>query len=261
MPRLKPKGIILLSPLSLLFLVLLLPLAVVGDRTGQTALVPAGPLAVQGAVEVSLTTDIAEVRPGGELEVTARVLAHEAITGLLLHLDLPSGWELFPVDNGNATVFKPSSHEWLWIELAAGEEERIRFRVRAAADASPGDYQLSGRVLTAVPELDFALEPLIVRVAGEPVEFNVEEVIVVPSPPRIEFRVEGTGVLELEVRVYSLSGRLLFSGSADGSRLEFRALDDKGRPFANGVYLYTVTVHGVNEGLWRSGVRKLALLR
>ena len=220
-----------------------------------------GLVAPQTAVEVELTADPVEVQPGGELEVTARLTAHESITGLLLHIDLPQGWELFPVDNDDATVFKRRSREWLWVDIAAGAEERVRFRVRAAADAPPGDYEITGRVMTAVPELDFTLEPLIVRVAGEPVELNVKKILAVPIPGGIEFRAEGTGILGIEVQVYNLAGRLLFAGSAEGSRLEFRTLDEKGRPLANGVYLYHVTAHGVNDGLWQSGVQKLALLR
>ncbi|MFQ6033788.1 MAG: hypothetical protein ACE5KR_02875, partial [Candidatus Bipolaricaulia bacterium] len=223
-----------------------------------------GLIAPQGVVEVELTADLSEVQPGGELELTARLKANQKITGLLLHIDLPSGWELFPIDNGDATTFKQRSREWLWIDVGAGEEKQVRFRVRAAADAPPGDYEIFGRVMTAVPELDFALTPLTVRVGGEPVEFKVEDVTVTPSPVTssgAEFRAEGTGILKVEAWVYSLEGRLLFNESADGSSLEFPAVDQAGRPLANGVYLYQVTVHGVNDGLWQSGVRKLIILR
>ncbi|MFQ6116727.1 MAG: S8 family serine peptidase [Candidatus Bipolaricaulia bacterium] len=223
-----------------------------------------GLIAPQGVVEVELTADLSEVQPGGELELTARLKANQKITGLLLHIDLPSGWELFPIDNGDATTFKQRSREWLWIDVGAGGEKQVRFRVRAAADAPPGDYEIGGRVMTAVPELDFALTPLTVRVGGEPVEFKVEDVTVTPSPVTssgAEFRAEGTGILKVEAWVYSLEGRLLFNESADGSSLEFPAVDTAGRPLANGVYLYQVTVHGVNDGLWQSEVRKLIILR
>ena len=223
-----------------------------------------GLIAPQGVVEVELTGDRTEIRPGGELEVTARLTAREKITGLLLRIELPSGWELFPVDNGDATTFKQRSREWLWIDVPSSAEKEIRFRVQAAADALPGDYEIGGRVMTAVPELDFALTPLTVQIAGEPVEFKVEDVTVIPSPVTsagAEFKAEGTGILKLEARVYSIEGKLLFEGSADGSTLAFPAVDLKGRPLANGVYLYHVTVRGVDEGLWQSEVRKLIILR
>jgi hypothetical protein len=215
-------------------------------------------------VEAELVAESTAVRPGGELEVTAKLKANERITGLLLHIDLPSGWELFPVDNGDATAFKQSSREWVWLDVAAGEEREVRFRVRAAADAAAGDYEIGGRVMTAVPELDFALTPLIVQVSGEPVEFKVEDVTVTPSPVTsagAEFKAEGTGILKVEAWVYSLEGKLLFEGSADGASLEFPAVDKVGRPLANGVYLYRVTVHGIDNGLWQSEVRKLIILR
>lgn len=223
-----------------------------------------GLLSPQGAVEGGLRADRSEVQPGGELEVTAHLVAHEKITGLFLHIDLPFGWELLPVDNGDATAFKRSSREWVWLDVGAGEEKEVRFHVRAAADATAGDYEIDGRVMTAVPELDFALTPLTVRVAGEPVEFKVEDVLLAPNPVAsagAEFKTEGTGILKVEAWVYSLEGKLLFKGGADGSSLEFPAVDTAGRPLANGVYLYRVTVHGINDGLWQSGVRKLIILR
>jgi hypothetical protein len=219
----------------------------------------------QQVVEAELAAESIEVQPDGELEVTARLTAHEQITGLFLQIDLPSGWELFPLDNGDATTFKQKSREWLWLDVQAGEEKQVRFRVRAAADAAAGDYEIAGRVMTAVPELDLALTPLAVRVGGEPVEFKVEDIILMPNPitsaDGAELRAEGTGIVGLEAQIYSLAGRLLFDESTDSNNLRFRPTDSAGRPLANGIYLYRVIVHGVNDGLWQSAVRKLIILR
>lgn len=74
--------------------------------------------------------------------------------------------------------------------------------------------------------------------------------------------IQGRGIKRLEIQGYDLGGRSRFHESAQGSQLEWRALDERtGRRLANGVYLYLVTVEGVNGETWRSDVRKLVVLR
>ena len=75
------------------------------------------------------------------------------------------------------------------------------------------------------------------------------------------FAAEGTGIAAIDVQVYDLAGRLVFSGTAAGNRLAFAGMSDQGRPLANGVYLYTVTAYGAGGGSSRSRVQKLVLLR
>jgi len=58
-----------------------------------------------------------------------------------------------------------------------------------------------------------------------------------------------------------LAGVKVFEQETFGNTLEFHALDDGGRPLANGVYLYMVTVKGFNGEMLRSEVRKLVIER
>ena len=75
------------------------------------------------------------------------------------------------------------------------------------------------------------------------------------------FRVQGAGVSGFQVRVYSLTGKLVFdSGMVYGPALRWNYLSNDGQPLANGVYLYTVTVQGA-DGIYRSELKKLAVLR
>lgn len=75
------------------------------------------------------------------------------------------------------------------------------------------------------------------------------------------FRVQSAGVSSFQVQVYSLTGKLVFdSGMVSGPALRWNYLSNDGKPLANGVYLYTVTVQGVN-GVYRSELKKLAVLR
>lgn len=75
------------------------------------------------------------------------------------------------------------------------------------------------------------------------------------------FRVQSAGVTGFQVQVYSLTGKLVFdSGMVSGTALRWNYLSNDGQTLANGIYLYTVTVEGVN-GTYRSELKKLAVLR
>jgi hypothetical protein len=78
---------------------------------------------------------------------------------------------------------------------------------------------------------------------------------------RLGFAVQGAGIAKVEVRVFNLAGAKLFDRAAAGSTLEFKLLNERSQPLANGVYLYTVTVTGLNGEVVESGVRKLVILR
>lgn len=77
----------------------------------------------------------------------------------------------------------------------------------------------------------------------------------------ITFRVEGLGIAQASLEVYSLSGRKVFAAAFKGNTLEWYMQDDSGRPLANGVYLYAVTVKGYDGSVIKSEVRKLVILR
>lgn len=108
------------------------------------------------------------------------------------------------------------------------------------------------------------LEALLGRQESE--VFSVDKVRVVPNPIRstdtAEFQVLGTGISSVEVQVFDLSGReVLDSGPVMGSSLEWHLEDQAGDMVANGVYLYFVTIKGVNGKVITSAVKKLIVLR
>jgi hypothetical protein len=76
----------------------------------------------------------------------------------------------------------------------------------------------------------------------------------------IAFRAQGTGLSSMEVQLYSLTGRQILAGKSTGNLLMVRAHDQFGKALANGVYLYVVTVHGMDGSVVRSEVRKLVIL-
>jgi len=78
----------------------------------------------------------------------------------------------------------------------------------------------------------------------------------------VTFSVQGNGIEDMNVEVYDLSGKNVYSsGFSSGHRLKWNLLTDDGNTVANGVYLYIATVRGAHQEIIRSSVRKLVILR
>jgi len=98
-----------------------------------------------------------------------------------------------------------------------------------------------------------ALMPL--RVAGVRASFD-------PLMGMARFLVEGQGVREIRVEVFNLQGLKLWdSGFVAGGELTWDLVSARGEELANGVYLYIVTVRGINGEQLRTKVNKLVILR
>jgi len=66
----------------------------------------------------------------------------------------------------------------------------------------------------------------------------------------------------LRLQVYDLSGALVFdSGLRKGPTIQWNLETQKGRPAANGVYLYVITAQGRNGRLMTSRVRLISVIR
>jgi len=76
-----------------------------------------------------------------------------------------------------------------------------------------------------------------------------------------QIQVSGQGIASVRVEGFDLAGRRLFIAERVGTKLQWEALDARGRPLANGVYLCVVSVRGLLGQTWKSGVYKLVVLR
>ncbi|MFB6286914.1 MAG: hypothetical protein ABEK03_10125 [Candidatus Bipolaricaulia bacterium] len=152
----------------------------------------------------------------------------------------------------------------------------VRFLALAPQDSLTGSHRIlrlvtDNSTLTASPQLQLRH---LVDADGQSIAFKLQQDGPVralqvsalelqhPSGDRWTLNVRGQGVQNVAVQGYDLGGRPRFHERSQGSQLEWRALDEQtGRPLANGVYLYRVTVEGVHGEIWRSDVRKLLVLR
>ena len=81
------------------------------------------------------------------------------------------------------------------------------------------------------------------------------------SGGRLELQIQGTDIVKSEVRLFDFSGHLVAEAHGSGSRLRVETVDRDGRPLANGVYLYVVTVRGADGQTTTAEPRKLLILR
>jgi hypothetical protein len=100
---------------------------------------------------------------------------------------------------------------------------------------------------------------------GRAESLTVREIKLSPNPVKsthlATFRAEGSGIAGLKVEVFNLEGMKVSEEEASGNTLRFYAVDNKGQPLANGVYLYVVRVRGFDGREYVSEVRKLVIMR
>jgi hypothetical protein len=205
----------------------------------------------------TLGASVRAVRPGESFTVTVSVDAKDGISGLLLSQALPAGWSAKPIQLSGA-YFKASENKWLW--LNAKGMVSVSYEVTVPATAQPGLYTIAGRVKAAVPGIESELQPLTVEVLGAPVALAVKAITLSQQPVRSSgayFIVEGVGIAQTTVRVFSMTGKLVFSQTAQGNVVPFSAASE----LANGVYLYVVTVQGADGQTVTSKISKLVVLR
>ena len=77
----------------------------------------------------------------------------------------------------------------------------------------------------------------------------------------VEFIAEGTGIIELTLQVFTITGRKLIEQTEKTNYLEFEATKQDGHSLANGVYLYTLIAKGSEGKIVKSGLRKLVIQR
>ncbi len=205
----------------------------------------------------TLGASVRTVRPGETFTVTVNVDAKDGISGLLLAQQLPAGWTVRSFEL-NGAYFKASENKWLW--LNAKGMVSLRYEVTVLANAQPGVYTIAGRAKAAVPSIEADLQPLMVEVLGAPVALAVKSITLSQTPVRnggAYFVVEGAGIAQTTVRVFSMAGKLVFNQTAQGNLVPFSGASE----LANGVYLYVVTVQGADGQTVTSKLQKLVVLR
>lgn len=138
---------------------------------------------------------------------------------------------------------------------------------KAPTDEIPDCSTLNAADVTRIAELALTFEAAGLvgeprRPSGSAAALLVRDLRLSPLGQGLwQLSVTGSGIASVQVEGFDLGGKKRFAASAVGTRLQWRALEGEGRPLANGVYLYVVTVKGLSGEEWRSPVRKLVVLR
>jgi hypothetical protein len=107
-----------------------------------------------------------------------------------------------------------------------------------------------------------AIDYIVVNVQGlslkptQPVSLSVKAL----GRAGLEISAKGLNAESVELQVFDMAGQLLFSQESHSGVLRYRGLNSAGRPLANGVYLYVITVHTVHGEILHK-VQKVAVLR
>jgi len=101
------------------------------------------------------------------------------------------------------------------------------------------------------------------KMLNEIIDYHLD-VTVLPNPVRhfgsATFSVKGANVEAIQVKIYDLSGRLVWEGESEGDSLVWHTEDLTGLPLANGVYFYIVLVR-VADAWVATPVQKIVILR
>jgi hypothetical protein len=235
---------------------------------------------LQGELEALIALSPTVERPGQEL-----LEEIESLYGLLCSLDPVASLSLALPDCTGLMPVTPVGRTWPQL---AGELEKVAKLLDDARNLVP-----QATALSLIREARSLLSPLLEEVdrdwrvldgrlaelrggadlllrtlgrsraaAGEDRLLSIR---LSPSPLWTAFSLEVTGagdpVASVAFQLFALDGRLVLERSAEGNQLQFSPLDERGRPLANGVYLYVVTVRGWDGTTVKSKVQKLVVLR
>ena len=92
------------------------------------------------------------LEPGESTNVTV-IITNNVSQPLSLDEDIPEGWNLTRVSD-DADAYKPSTNEWVWFSVGAGETKTVIYRLTVPDNASEGNYSIVGRISNASGVID-----------------------------------------------------------------------------------------------------------
>jgi len=251
--------------------------------TSTAALLPPLP-----AWEVARATRAIAPAPDGSLLVTVRIEAHSKIYGLRLSESWPRGWQIEPVDcvqvndleaealcscqranvstcqrltYSGAPIFKESTNGWLWPRIIEpGEDLTVRYRARPPAGTEfEAEVGVRGTISSALPAFSIRVGGAQQAELGAP-RLELAAVKTLNEGSAIKFLAEGRGIAAIRVQVFDLSGQKIYESGWAGNGVLWKMNGQGETLWANGVYLYLLTVRGLGGGQAQK-IGKVVILR
>ncbi|MEM2002730.1 MAG: choice-of-anchor D domain-containing protein [Candidatus Methanomethylicaceae archaeon] len=145
-------------------------------------------------------------------------------------------------------------------------DQTVEFEVQATPRANQfGVVVGTLRIMSNDPDERIVDVPLQVTVTPQTSSADLTVAInnleIYQTKHTLEFKITGTGILEVHVALYDLRGRKITEVSSESGQVHLEALDYQGKPLANGVYFYVITYKGADGTVLRDRIKKLVLLR
>ena len=162
--------------------------------------------------------------PGGSTNVTVTITNNVA-QPLSLDEDIPEGWSLTRVSD-DADAYKPSTNEWVWFSVGAGETKTVIYRLTVPDNASEGDYSIVGRISNASGVID--------AVKGDDIITVVQDI----TPPEIDFVEPPTPPNNSEVTVnyVNITVRVSDEGGVSVVLLNWNGVNETMYMIADGIW-------------------------
>lgn len=205
-------------------------------------------------------TTPSSVQAGAKFTVNSTVTARVGLNIVGIVDQLPSGF----------TLVSGSLNSGLPTPLGAGQSKTITYIVRAGSASGTISGIANGLPSGGGSSQRISLDSLI-TVTGGGAALGLNNSLEVSG---LTFRpigvhsthfvlaITGQAIASTWLQVFNLQGQAVYdSGFQNGSSLSWSALDSFGRPLANGVYFYLVTVRGYDGKVIRSEVRKVGVMR
>jgi len=193
--------------------------AVKGDDI-ITVEVPPTPKSASAVRDIEKQT----LAPGESTNVTV-IITNNVSQPLSLDEDIPEGWSLTRVSD-DADAYKPSTNEWVWFSVGAGETKTVIYRLTVPDNASEGDYSIVGRISNASGVID--------AVKGDDIITVVQDI----TPPEIDFVEPPTPPNNSEVTVnyVNITVRVSDEGGVSVVLLNWNGVNETMYMIADGIW-------------------------
>lgn len=165
-----------------------------------------------------------------------------------------------PNPGGVFSLTAPSECRRFSCTLMPGQS--IQFEVQATPRSNQvGIITATLRIVSDDPDERLIDIPLQVNSVPPTSSLTIMGLEIRQAKNALEFQAMGSGIAAINVVLYDLRGRKVAEASSKSNHLRLEALDNRGRPLANGVYFYVVTYTGADGSVAVAQMKKLVLLR
>lgn len=167
--------------------------------------------------------------------------------------------------------WKPVSGDWDGdgYDTVGVRSESATFYLKNSLEGGQADITANYGILSWLPIsgnwTDSSDGSSSITTEDDPNSLAIEEVSSFPNPvsgDKVRFNLEGRGIDQLQLTIYTPSGEVAFrSPMVTSNSITWDLTDEGGDTVSNGIYLYCFTVQGQDGQRTRSGIRKLLILR